>query len=77
MPADKDNTNTPTNKAFQPAIEKCESGQEEVEIVFEEQYDDLEIVEQLALDHFNSILQKAQKSPRSIQRDMIANPRKH
>ena len=37
------------------------AGQGEEETNLEKQYDGLEIVEQSALDHFNSILQKAQK----------------
>ncbi len=51
----------PTDRTLQPAVEECEGGQEEGEIETEEPCDCPEIVEQSALDHFSSILQKAQK----------------
>jgi len=46
-----------------------EAGQGEEEINLEKQYDGLEIVKQSALDHFNSILQKAQKLAAKVERD--------
>ena len=56
----KDKTLIPTNRPLQPANEKYEGGQREEETDFEE-FCDLEIVEQSALDHFNTVLQKAQR----------------
>jgi hypothetical protein len=57
----KDNTIISTDKPLWQAVDECEGSQEEVEIIIEEPYTDLEIVKQSALDHFNSILLKAQK----------------
>ncbi len=43
-----------------PADRPIESDQDE-ETDLEEPYDDIEIVEQTALDHFNAVLMKAQR----------------
>ena len=42
-------------------MEECEGGQSEEETDLEQAYDSLEIVKQTALDHFNAILQNAQR----------------
>jgi hypothetical protein len=57
----KDNTITSTDEPLWQAVDECKGGQEEVKMIIEEPYTDLEIVEQSALDHFNSILLKAQR----------------
>ena len=49
-----------TDGPLQPAIKECE-GVQEVEMESKEWCDNLEIVEQLALNHFNAILKKAQE----------------
>ncbi|KAH9979690.1 hypothetical protein BJV74DRAFT_798251 [Russula compacta] len=64
-----------TDRALQQAVEECEGDQDEEEMYLEDSLeecednqeeegmdleDGLEIVKQLALDHFNSILQRAQ-----------------
>jgi hypothetical protein len=72
----KDKIVTSADKPFQHAIDKCKGGtggQEEVEMVIEEPYTNLEIVKQSALDHFNSILQKAQRLAAEAER---RNPQK-
>src|SRR6266566_9082563 len=51
----------PDDIPIQPVVEECEGGQGEEETDIKDPYDGLEIVEQLELDHFNAILQKAQK----------------
>src|SRR5713226_5551390 len=57
----QDNIVTSTDEPLQHAVDECEGGQEEVEMVIEEPYTDLNIVDQSTLYHFNSILQKAQR----------------
>jgi hypothetical protein len=49
----------PTNRPLPLSI--VDAGQREKKTNLEKQYDSFKIVEQSALDHFNSILQKAQK----------------
>ncbi len=49
-----------TDGPLQPAIKECE-GVQEVEMESKEQCDNLKIVEQSALNHFNAILKKAQE----------------
>ena len=59
----------PDNGPLQPAVKECEGGQREEETDLEEPYDDLEIVEQSALDHFNTVLQKAQSLAAKAERE--------
>jgi len=66
----KDILNDPDDGPLQPAIGEWEGGQVEEEIDVD---DCLEIVEQSALDHFNSVLQKAQRAAAQAEKD---NPRK-
>jgi len=51
----KDKTNFPMDRP----LEECKGGQWEEEMDLEDPYNDPEIVEQSALNHFNAILQKA------------------
>jgi hypothetical protein len=69
----KDNTIISTDEPLWQAVDECEGGQEEVEMIIEEPYTNLEIVEQLALNHFNSILLKAQRLAAKAER---RNPQK-
>ena len=48
----------PIDEPLQPVVEKYEGDQREG-TDFEELHDNFKIVEQLALDHFNAIQQKA------------------
>jgi hypothetical protein len=50
----------PIHGSLQPAIDEHEDGQEEVRTDSEEPGDDLEIIDQSALDQFSATLQKAQ-----------------
>jgi hypothetical protein len=50
----------PIHRPLQPAIDECEDGQEEERTDSEEPCDELEIIEQSALDHFSATLRKAQ-----------------
>jgi hypothetical protein len=54
---------------LQPAVEEYEADQEGGEIAIEEPYDGLEIIEQSALDHFNSILHKAQRAAAQAEKE--------
>lgn len=58
---------------LQPVVQECEDGHGEEEIHVEEPYNGLEIVEQSALDHFNAVLQKAQRAATEAQKE---KPRK-
>ena len=66
------------DEPLQPTIDECEGVQEEVEAESEERYGDLEIVEQSALDDFNSILKRAQQLAAETERMMPQKrPRKY
>jgi hypothetical protein len=65
------NKDTPPDTPLQPAVD-CEDGQREDSDSEEEEsvlYDDLEILEQSSLDHFNAILQNAQKIAAKAERE--------
>lgn len=53
----KDRSNIPASQLFQPAIEESDDGQGDDEM----DINNLEIVEQLALDHFSVFLREAQE----------------
>ncbi len=55
---------------LQPAIKECE-GVQEVEMESKEQCDNLKIVEQSALNHFNAILKKAQELGVEAENDKV------
>jgi hypothetical protein len=63
----------PANRPLQPADEKDEGAQGEDRTDLEESYDGLEIVEQSALDHFNAVLLKAQRTAAKAEKE---KPRK-
>ncbi|KAH9993115.1 hypothetical protein BJV74DRAFT_795644 [Russula compacta] len=57
----KDKLIIPTNRPLEHAVGECGGSQEDEEMVIDKSSYGLEIVEQLALDDFNAILQKAQR----------------
>jgi hypothetical protein len=69
----KDKLIVPNDGPLQPAAEGCEGGQGEEEADIREPYGGPEIVEQSVLDHFNDVLQKAQRLAREAERE---KPRK-
>jgi hypothetical protein len=73
----KDKAIIPTDMPLQSAVEECESGQGEEKTDSEELDDGLEIVEQSELDHFNAILQTAQRLAAESEKKAPKRPKRY